>query len=350
MYTWPVKRWRVKEVSIGSHILIFLLVLSLTSGLTAQETISLVGCGSVVPKQLYGAWAEEYTKRNPQVQVKYLPFGSDEGIRQMTAGLADFGGGEIPLSDKETGAAAKHVLALPIFLTVVVPIYNVPGTNRELRFSGKVLADIFTGGIQRWNHPELVKLNPGVQLPNLSITTVHREAGKGTTYLFTDFLSKTSPTFQARLGTAASPMWPSGLTAQGGEDMVQQVRKLPGAIGYAELNVAKAGSVAIGQVQNSSGAFVSATPQSAMAACPRNLKNDLRISLTNRPGENVYPMTGFTWILVPVKGASPARSKALNRFLQFIFTDGQAMIADHGHVALPPQIVSSVLNILKLRE
>jgi phosphate transport system substrate-binding protein len=340
----------VKKVSIRKYMLVFLLVLSITSGLPAQETISLVGCGSVVPNGLYGAWAEAYTKRNPQVQIKYLPFGSDEGVKQMTAGLADFGGGEIPISDKQMGAFEKDILHLPIFLTVVVPIYNVPGSSRELRFSGRVLADIFTGGIQRWNHPELVKLNPRAQLPNLPITTVHREPGKGTTYLFADFLSKSSPAFQTRFGTSASLKWPSGLTAQGGEDMVQQVRKLPGAIGYAELNVAKAGSVAIGEVQNSSGAFVSATPQSAIAACPRSLKNNFRLSLTNRPGENAYPMTGFTWMFVPAKGASAARSKALTGFLKFIFTDGQAMIADHGHVALPPEIVSSVLNTLKLRE
>ncbi|HXB20257.1 MAG TPA: phosphate ABC transporter substrate-binding protein PstS [Candidatus Solibacter sp.] len=345
MYTWAVTK-----AFISKHLLVPLLVLSLATGLPAQETISLVGCGSVVPKALYGAWAEAYTKRNPQIQIKYLPFGSDEGIKQMTAGLADFGGGEIAMSDRQMEATEKRILHLPVFLTVVVPVYNVPGTNRELRFSGRVLAEIFAGGIQRWNHPELVKLNPAVQLPNLPITTVHREPGKGTTYLFTDFLSKTSPAFQARFGTSASPKWTSGLTAQGGEDMVQQVRKLPGAIGYAELNVAKAGSVAIGQIQNSSGAFVSATPASALAACPRNLKNDFRVSLTNRPGENAYPMTSFTWIFVPVKGASPARAKALTGFLKFIFTDGQAMIADHGHVALPPEIVSSVLNTLKLRE
>jgi phosphate transport system substrate-binding protein len=340
----------VKKVSITKHILVSLLVCGLTVGLPAQETISLVGCGSVVPKSLFGAWADAYTKRNPHVQIKYLPFGSDEGIKQMTAGLADFGGGEIPISDKQMGGAEKTILHLPIFLTVVVPIYNVPGISRELHFSGRILGDIFAGGIQRWNHPELVRLNPGVQLPNLPITPVHREPGKGTTYLFTDFLAKTSPAFQARIGASASPKWPSGATAQGGEDMVQQVRKSPGAIGYAELNVAKAGAAAIGQVQNPSGAFVSATPATAIAACPRNLKNDFRISLINRPGENAYPITGFTWMFVPAKGVSPARSKALTGFLNFVFTEGQPMIADQGHVALPPEIVSSVLNVLKLRE
>ena len=345
MYTWPVR-----ENFVRKHILVLLLVLSLALRLPAQETISLVGCGSVVPKSLFGAWADAYTKRNPHTQIKYLPFGSDESIKQMTAGLADFGAGEIPISDKQMGIAEKHLLDLPIFLTIVVPIYNVPGAGRDLRFSGRILADIFMGGIQRWNHPELVKLNPGVQLPNLPITTVHREPGKGTTYLLTDFLSKTSPAFQTRFGTSASPKWPSGLTAQGGDDLVQQVRKLPGAIGYAELSVAKAGSAAIGQVQNASGAFVSATPENATAACPRNLKNGFRISLTNRPGETVYPITGFTWMFVPTKGTSPARSKALTGFLNYIFTDGQAMIADYGHVALPPQIVSSVLSTVKLRE
>jgi len=310
----------------------------------------MVGCGSVVPKPLFGAWAEAYTKRNHQVEIKYLPFGSDEGVKQMTAGLADFGAGEIPISDKQMGTAEKRILHLPIFLTVVVPIYNVPGTSRELRFSGRVLAEVFAGAIQRWNHPELVKLNPGAQLPNLAITTVHREPGKGTTYLFTAFLAKSNPAFQARFGTNASPQWPSGLTAQGGDDMVQQVKKLPGAIGYAELSVAKAGSADIGQVQNPSGKFVLATPATALAACPRNLKNDFRIALIDRPGENAYPITGFTWMFVPVKGVSAVRSQALTGFLKFIFTDGQAMIAEHGHVALPPEILSSVLNTLKLRE
>jgi phosphate transport system substrate-binding protein len=331
-------------------VLCLTLCLTLASALPTEETVSLVGCGSVIPKALYGAWADAYAERAPQVHIKYLPLGSSEGIKQMTAGSADFGGGEIPISDEEMRATGKDILQLPLFLTAVVPVYNVPGPTKSLRFSGKVLGDIFSGKIKSWNHPDLVKLNPGVQLPDLAITVLHREPGKGTTYLLTEFLSKTNPAFRAQIGISSSPNWPVGLTAQGGEGMVRQVKEVPGAIGYAELNVAKDGGVSIGQVQNLSGAFVTATPEGAAAACPRNLRRKFDVSLTNMPGENVYPITGFTWMFVPAKGASAARSKALNGFLKFIFTDGQSVIAIHGHMPLPQQITSSVLETLNSRD
>jgi phosphate transport system substrate-binding protein len=331
-------------------VLCLTLCLTLAWALPVQDSIALVGCGSVIPKAIYGTWADAYTERNPHVSIKYLPLGSKEGIKQITEGLADFGGSEIPISDEEMRATGKPILQLPLFLTAVVPIYNVPGANQELRFSGRVLADMYAGRIKSWNHPDLVKLNPGVQLPNLAITAVHREPGKGTTYLFTDFLSKTNPAFRAQIGTSSSPEWPGGVTGQGGEGMVRQVKEVSGAIGYAELNVAKASGVAIGQVQNLSGAIVTATPEGAAAACPRNLKRNFNVSLTNMPGANAYPITGFTWMFVPAKGASAARSKALNGFLKFIFTDGQAMIVAHGHLPLPPQMTSSVLSTLESRD
>jgi phosphate transport system substrate-binding protein len=242
----------------------------------------------------------------------------------------------------------KKIVHLPLFLTAVVPIYNVPGVNQKLRFSGKVLASIFAGEIKRWNSPELLKLNPGAQLPDMAITTVHREPGKGTTYLFTDFLSRSSPAFHAKIGTDASPAWPNGITAQGAPTIIKMVSETPGGIGYAELNNAKSGPVSIGLVQNASGAFVEASPESAAAACPQTLKGDFRVSFTNMPGEAVYPITGFSWMFVPAEAASPSRSDALRGFLKFVFTDGQAMIAARGHLPLPQRIVTSVLSNLKL--
>jgi phosphate transport system substrate-binding protein len=337
----------MKKTSIGTQTLVCLMVLSLISGLPAQESISIVGCGSTIPSALYRVWGSAYTQRNPRVQVKYLPLGSGEGINQITAGAADFGAGEIPISDKAMRETGKNIRHLPLFLSAVVPIYNVPGVS-QLRFSGKVLGDMFDGAIKRWNHPDLAKLNPGVQLPNLAITTVHREPGKGTTYLFTDFLSKSNPGFRAQIGTDASPKWRSGLGAEGGQDLVKQVNQTPGAIGYAELNVAKAGGAAVGLVQNASGEFVEATPESAAAACPAIVKGDFRISLTNRPGKNVYPITGFSWMFVPTEGVSQARTDALRSFLKFIFTDGQAMTEAHGHLPLPPEVVASVLSTMEL--
>jgi phosphate transport system substrate-binding protein len=334
--------------SIGSYMIVCLLVFSFITCLPAEETISLVGCGSVIPGPLYGVWGDAYASRNPRVQVKYLPMGSGEGIKQITAGSADFAAGEIPITDKEMTVTGKKVVHLPLFLTAVVPIYNVPGVNQRLRFSGKVLAGIFLGDIKRWNHPELLKLNPGAELPDMAITTVHREPAKGTTYLFTDFLSKSSPAFHAKIGTDGSPTWPSGITAQGAPTMVKMVAETPGGIGYAELNTAKTGPVSIGMVQNASGVFVDASPESAAAACPQSMKGDFRVSFTNMPGESVYPITGFSWMFVPAEPASASRSEALRGFLKFVFTDGQSMIASHGHMPLPPRIVASVLTNLKL--
>jgi phosphate transport system substrate-binding protein len=325
-------------------LLVLCLILCLV--VPAQETISLVGCGSIIPKGLYGAWANAYMQRNSGVRITYLPYGSKEGIVQITQGSADFGGGEIPITDEEMRKTGKNIRQLPLFLTAVVPVYNVPGATRPLRFSGKVLADIYMGKIKSWNHPELVKLNPGVELPGLAITAYHREPGKGTTYLFTDFLSHTNPAFRSQIGTSSSPAWQGGMEAQGGETLVRQVKATQGGIGYAELNTAEAVGVSIGQVQNLSGAFLTATPEGAMAACPRTLKNDFTASLTNMPGANAYPITGLTWMFVPAEGATPARAKTLKAFVRFIFSDGQPMIAAQGHIPLPPQVVATVLEHL----
>jgi phosphate transport system substrate-binding protein len=338
----------VKKHSIGSSALVWLLVMALTVVAPAQQSVPLVGCGSSIPAPIYTAWGEAYTTRSPQVQVKYLPLGSGEGIRQITVGSADFAAGEIPISDKEVKASGKTIYQVPLFLTAVVPIYNVPGVSQRLRFSGKALAEMFTGDIKYWDHPELVKLNPGAHLPHLAVTTLHREPAKGTTYLFTDFLSKSSSSFRNKIGTDASPEWPNGIVAQGGPGIVKMTSEMVGAIGYAELNVAKSGGVAIGLVQNASGSFVEASPESAAAACPQNLKGDFRVSLTNTPGENVYPITGFSWMFVTAESMSAARSQALRGFLKFVYTDGQSMLAARGHMPLPPRMVTSVINTLQL--
>jgi phosphate transport system substrate-binding protein len=330
-------------------MLVWLLVLSLALALPAQQSISLVGCGSVIPAPLYDAWGEAYTRHNPGVQVKYLPLGSGEGIAQIIAGTADFAASEIPISDQELKESSKTIHQVPLFLTAVVPIYNVPGVSKRLRFSGKILADIFAGEMKYWDHPDLVKLNPGAQLPHLAITAVHREPAKGTTYLFTDFLSKSSPAFRAKIGINASPNWRSGVEAQGGSNLVKIVSDTPGAIGYAELNTAKKGTASIGLVQNASGMFVEASPESAAAACPKNPKGDLHASLTNMPGENVYPITGFSWMFVSGEAMTSSRAQALRGFLKFVFTDGQSMLADRGHLPLPPRIIASVQSTLKLQ-
>lgn len=335
------------KTSVTKLLIVYLLILSLSSYLPAQGPMVLVGCGSVIPGPLYGVWADAYASRNPRVRVNYLPLGSSEAIKQITSGAADFGAGEIPISDEEMKATGKKIHQLPLFLTAVVPIYNVPGSSQRLRFTGKVLADIFSGEIKRWNHPDLVKLNPHAELPNLPINTVHRESGKGTTYLFTEFLSKSSPAFHSKIGVSSSPDWP-GATAQGGQGIVKHVADTPGAIGYAELNTARSGLVGIGLVQNANGVFIDASPETAAAACPPSLKGDMGMSLINRPGADVYPITGFSYMFVPADAPSGDRSEALRGFLKFIFTDGQSMIAARGHLPLPSRIVTSVLATLHL--
>ncbi len=316
--------------------------------IAAQQTISLVGSGSSVPSPLYTAWMGQYGKLKQNVRVTYLPLGTSESIKEFGQGVGDFGGGEIPLSDAEMHKGKQTLVQFPTVLVAIVPIYKLPH-EPELRFSGEVLADIYLGSIKNWKDARIAKLNPGVELPDLPITVVHRGSGKGSNYILTDFLSKTSEEWKSRIGKNASPKWPLGVETNRVEDMVAKVSGTPGAIGYVELNYAMRKDIGYGSMQNAAGRFIRPTPASIAAACAANNKNilaDFGVSLTNAEGKDSYPVVSFTRIYMAASGLDALRSQALTEFWNWALTDGQETATSLGYTALPPGIAAKARETL----
>ena len=329
-------------------IRLVLFVLALGQVSSAQQVYVLVGSGSTVPAPLYNRWATEFGKRNPKIQMRYLALGTEEGIKQIAHESGNFGAGEMPLPEKER--KEDGLTELPAALIAIVPIYNLPDVHQQLHLSGDVLAGIFLGQIKTWNAPQIAKLNPEVSLPNVPIQVVHRPAGKGSNYVFTDFLSKTSLKFRAQIGVTASPKWPIGESAERSSDMADKVRAQPGAIGYVEYEYAVKNSVQQAAVQNAAGKFVAASPHGLVAACddveaPR--WRNFSASLTSAHGTEAYPIASFTWIYLRVKTSDAIRGAAERDLLDWIYSDGQALTEREGYTALPPQLVSEVKKELK---
>jgi phosphate transport system substrate-binding protein len=309
----------------------------------AQERTMLVGSGSSVPGPLYNKWAAEYNKRKAEIQLQYLPIGASEGIKQISKGNGDFGAGELPLTAAER--AEGGLTELPAVLIGVVPVYNLPEVHQELRFSGEVLAEIFLGDVKTWNDPAIARMNPGASLPAAPINVIYRPAGKGTNYVFTDFLSKTSSKFRTRIGTSPSPKWPVGESAERSADMADKVKAHSGAIGYVELQYALKNNIAFGSVQNAAGRFVKASTETITAAC-RSIEapqwDRFAPSLTNAPGEDSFPISSFSWIYVRASSPDAKRGAAVADFLDWIFTDGQQLAGEEGYSPLPQALVAKV--------
>jgi phosphate transport system substrate-binding protein len=308
----------------------------------AQETVVLVGSGSSVPLPLFNRWSQEYGKHNPRVQMKYLPIGTSEGITQISHGSGDFGAGEVPLSVKERSEAG--LIELPVVLIAIVPIYNLPEAHEELRLSGEVLAEIFLGDVKTWNAPQIAKLNPDVALPNLPIQVVNRPGGKGSNYVFTEFLSKASSKFRGQVGVNPSPKWPVGVPAERSSDMADHVKAQPGAIGYVELQYAVKNHLPYADVQNPAGKFLRASAQSIADACEAVEAphwNSFAASLVDAPGAESFPITSFSWIYLRANSADHARV-ALGNFLQWIYTDGQRFAVQEGYSELPAPLLAAV--------
>jgi phosphate transport system substrate-binding protein len=325
------------------HLALWIL---LWSGLVApaggQDKIVLVGSGSNVPLYLFDAWAREFGGRNASVQVRYLPLGTEESIKQISHGIGDFGDGEVPLSDQLLHGSGIRLISLPIVLVGIVPVYNLAG-NPQLNFTGELLGEIYLGTVKNWQDPRIAKLNPGIALPDLPIQVVHRSPGKGSNYIFTDFLSKTNAQFRAQIGRSASPKWRLGTEAERGQDMVQMVASTRGAIGYVEASFARNGSVGYAKVENASGHLISATRASieaAGAALEHSVPQDFRLDMTNAPGSESYPVASFSWIYVPVSGVSLERRKALKQFLNWALDDGQRTAAELGYATLPDGVAA----------
>lgn len=325
-------------------ICLFLSITLLGSLGHAQESTVLVGSGSSVPAPLYSRLAQEYNKRSPSIQVKYLPLGTSEGIKQISHGSGDFGAGEVALSANERSETG--LVEVPSVLIGIVPIYHVPGAPQDLKFTGEVLAEIFLGEIKNWNDPQIAKLNPGANLPDMPIRVYNRPAGKGSNYVLTEFLSKVSPKFRSRIGVSPSPAWPVGTPAERSSDIADKVKADSGSIGYVELQYAVKGNISQGRVLNPSGNYVKATPEAIAAAC-RAVEapgwDKFGASLTNAPGADSFPITSFSWLYLRSKGSGDTRRvAALQDFLNWMFTEGQQYVGQEGYPELPQAMVAKV--------
>jgi len=328
----------------------FPLRLALTAGLlalavclipaAAQEKVSLVGSGSNVPSPLYAVWSDAFNKGSSTVSVRYLSMSTVEGIQNVSKGTGDFAAGEIPLTDEQMTGGKMRLAQIPSVIIGLVPVYNLPG-QPQLRFSGKVLAQMFMGDIKNWKDAQIAKLNPGVSLPDMPIKVVHRSSGKGSNYIFTEFLSKSDPSWQSKIGKSASPAWPVGDEANRGEDMVAKVASTPGAVGYVEASFARHAALGYAEVENPAGQYVRATPASLAESCTaveKTMHDDFRVSMTNAPGKDSYPIASFTWFYVPVSGLAPERSKALKQFLEWGLEQGQSIAKEQGYAPLPSSV------------
>lgn len=310
---------------------------------SAQDNVILVGTGSTVPLPLYAKWSEEYNKRNPALQMRYLPIGTSESITQISRGVGDFGAGEARLTEKQR--ADSGLTEVPAILIAIVPIYNLPGVDGELRLSGAVLADIFLGRVKTWGSASIAQLNPQLSLPDLPIKVIYRPPGKGSNYVFSEFLSKSSIRFRTQIGTSPSPAWPVGSAAQQSADMADRVRTERGSIGFVEARYAAKMNIAQAAVLNPAGRFVKASAETLTAAC-RAVEapgfDRLSASLINAPGAESYPITSFSWLYLRTGLPESRRTRALADWLNWMLSRGQQVASQEGYVALPAPLLVKV--------
>ena len=320
----------------------------LTAGVAAQN-LAINGTGATFPGPIYTKWFQEYNKLHSNVRINYQPQGSGAGIQAITKQTVFFGATDGPMTNDQLAAAPGKILHFPTVLGAVVPIYNIPGVNQELKFTGQLLADIFLGKISKWNDPAVQKLNAGVKLPETAVTVAHRSDGSGTTYIFVDFLSKVSPEWKAKVGVNTAVSWPTGVGAKGNEGVSALVTQTPGAIGYVELIFALQTKSSYGTVQNMAGEFVKASVGSvtaAAAAAVKNMPADFRVSITNAPGNGVYPISSFTWMLFYENPKDKAQAKAMVDFMKWALTDGQKFAPDLGYAPIPAEVVKLEMDAL----
>ncbi len=307
--------------------------------------MTLVTTGSSMPEPLYAAWNDEFHRQRPETQIRYLPVGTSESARRILAREGDFGGGDAPIPEKDLKTASTPVLELPSVLIGIVVVYNLPPLKRGLRLSGPVLADIFLGKITSWTDPEIAKLNPGADLPDLPVAVVHRGEGKGSSYIVSDYLSKVSPEFQTKVGRSVSPRWPVGAAVGRTQDMLEKVRVTSGAIGYTELNWAAKSGLSTARIRNAAGEFVKPSVESIDAAATSlegKMGDDFRVSLTNAPGKRSYPISSFTWLYVPAVAKDAQRGRAVAEYLRWVYSDGQNVAQGQGYATLPATILARV--------
>jgi phosphate transport system substrate-binding protein len=332
---------------------IFLVALGLAAAVWADSTLSITGAGATFPNPIYSKWFDEYHKKNSNIQINYQSIGSGGGIKQVTEGTVDFGASDGPMNDEQLKAFQdKHsfgILHFPTVLGADVPTYNIPGVSAELNFTQDALAGIFLGKVTKWNDPVIAGANKGVSLPADDIIVVHRSDGSGTTYIWTDYLSKISDEWKNKVGKGGSVNWPVGLGGKGNEGVSGLIKQTPDSIGYVELIYAIQNKMTYGKVRNSSGAFVKADLASvteAAAAAAKNMPADFRVSITDPPGKTAYPIASFTWLLVPQKFTDAAKRDAIKGFIKWMLADGQNDVEALSYAKLPKQVVGMELKAL----
>ena len=296
---------------------------------------------------MLGVWIREYRKLHPEFHLAYDPVGSGKGIARTLAGTVDFGASDGPIPDAQLKNEPKRILHVPVVLGAVVPAYSLPGISEDLRFTSEVLANIYLGKIKRWNDPALARANPNVKLPNHEISVLFRTDGSGTTYVWTDYLSKTSSEWKGRVGCGTSVSFPVGLGARFNEGVVAEIKSRPYSFGYLQLTYAIENHVQYGSVQNSIGNFTKADPgtiTAAAAATATTMPRDFRVSITNSTDEAAYPISSFTWLLVPEKIEDVRKRKAIAGFLKWVLTEGQKFAAAKHYAPLPGDVALRVLQ------
>jgi phosphate transport system substrate-binding protein len=324
-----------------------LCVFALLVPLSAQTLVN--GAGATFPNPIYSKWFDEYHKLHPDAQINYQSIGSGGGIRQLQAGTVDFGATDQPMNEEQLAKSSIKPLHFPTVLGAVVATYNLPGVESELSFTPEALAGIFLGKIKRWNDPLLAKANPGVPLPANEILVVHRSDGSGTTFIWTDYLSKTSPEWKTQVGSGTSVNWPVGLGAKGNEGVAGMVKQSQYSLGYVELIYAIQNKMAYGRVRNASGQFVQpdlASVTAAAAGAAANMPDDFRVSITNAPGKGAYPISSFTWLLIPSRIQDATKKLILTDFLRWMLGPGQKMAEPLSYAPLPKRVVEAEIKAI----
>ena len=318
---------------------ILALGLNLMAGVAGAEGLLINGAGSTFAYPLYSKWFDLFGKTHPEYQFNYQAIGSGGGIQQFTARTVDFGATDGPMTDEQLSKAPAPVLHLPTALGAVVMTYNIPGVHADLNFTQKALADIYLGKVTKWNDPEIQNANKGVKLPDQPIIVTHRSDGSGTTYIFTDFLSKVSKDWGSQVGRGTSVNWPVGLGGKGSEGVSGLIKQNPYSIGYVELIYALQNHISYGKIQHKDGKFVVASLASTSAAAKTKMPADFRVSITNSADPKAYPISGFTWLLVYKDQTDPAKGKGLVEFLNWMLKDGQKQCSALGYAPLPAPVV-----------
>lgn len=325
--------------------LILTLALAMSGCGKAPKTIQ--ASGGSFPFPLYFKWFGDYHQTRPDVEVNYQPIGSGGGIRQLMAGTVDFAATDVPMTDAEIARMKVPPMHFPTVLGAVVPSYNVPGADTKLKFTPEALAGIFLGEVRLWNDRLLAEANPEAHLPNRGIVVIHRSDGSGTSFVWTDYLSRVSLQWRARVGAGAAVSWPTGLGAKGNEGVAGMLKSTPNSIGYLELNYALQNGISHGAVRNAAGQFTNADAASVSAAgmnAMASLPEDFRVSITNALGTDSYPLSTFTWLLIPSRIEPAEKREAIVQLLRWIYADGQKSAAGLNYVPLPHELAAKLAS------